>query len=654
MFSFRQMFARSLRSSSTRNPAFRVSRKLTPVHALTLEHLEARDLWATTYLWIAQGQNLNWSNPNNWQNTATNNVATVAPVPGDSLLFTNVSRLNSTDDIQALSLASLTIASTYSFPIAQPGQNQQAQPQITLSQDLIIGGGSMATLNPLPSDATITGTKNLIIANRAAPAGLAIFDWTSGTMGGTGQLIVAPGAVLNITSTKTNKQIAELSGRGLTVAGPLQVPLFGAVGVGGNVNFTSGNLLCTPDPTSQQVPVINNYGAFNIGQTATGINGQAIFTNKSSGNIIITAIPEPKISFTLFPGITFNNICDPATGSISITSALNVEGGGTSSGPWSVAGQVQFKSATYTWNQGTQFTSTGNVHIGKAGTVQIPGGTTVSSEPSVGIIGGTLSGGGQLSITTKCAFTDGSISGGVTVTVMPTASMAIYSRVTRAFGEGTSPTLNGSTIQVNGTLYLGNPPATAYAAGGPTTLTMGGTNATIAAGANGIIQITDTSGIQGLSVTQNGMTTTTLGVINLTAGSLTKLKNSGQSNLQLNGIIGQNGANATAQPGSSIKLFQNANTPGFLIQPPAAAGPAPGSPPAPPPDTPDGEEDLTFSNTFSVDTIADIDSDGELSGWGEADGPLVENDGTVQPGTSDDVGQLTFGANYTQTAHIPR
>ena len=272
-----------------------------------------------------------------------------------------------------------------------------------------------------------------VTVNGAATA--ASFELNSGTLNGTDTLTV---------SSAFNWTGGTMSGSGKT-----------SIAAGGTMTFSGGNTKTLSGRT------VDNAGTVNL--TGTGqfdLRNGAVFNNLSGG--VFDAQGDAFIDQDLGAAATFNNAgtlkksggtgtttFEPIfnnTGSVQVQSGTLkfTLGGGTSSGSFdAVSGTtLDFGSGTHTLNAGTAFTGAGSSRVTGA-TVTVNGAV---SAVNFGQTAGTLGGGDTLTVTGTFGWTGGTMSG--------SGKTSIAAGGTMTLSGGNTKSLSGRTIDNAGTVNL--------------------------------------------------------------------------------------------------------------------------------------------------------------------------------------------------------
>lgn len=289
-------------------------------------------------------------------------------------------------------------------------------------------GAVMFATSSLNSSMTLGGNSALIV--------LGEFDWSGGTMGGSGRTVIVPGAVFNMSSSSVHF----LSG-GRTLEN------------GGTILWSGGFL------TMGGATITNRAGAFFDMQTAVTVNsgGGNRFDNAGTFRKSINA------GTATWP-MTFNNsgLVEIATGRLALSGAgtntgmieiaagasLNLSSGGvafTSTSGSSISGAGDFivsgnatlsglvhPSGTHTFSGGTvnlngDYTCTNSPATISGGTVNF---NSASAVPVVNLSGGTLAGSGVLNVLNEMNWSGGNMGGSGRVVIAPAATLNFVSGIT--------------------------------------------------------------------------------------------------------------------------------------------------------------------------------------------------------------------------------
>ena len=230
------------------------------------------------------------------------------------------------------------------------------------------------------TNGTLQGASNLTL--------LQLFTWSGGTVGGTGGVINANGGIL-LNANSRNFTVRTINSSGLA---DWQA---GSIGTGQGAMFNNSGTFTT-----------NFNGSFvsNLGGASMAFNNTGTF-RKTGGT-----------GSTTFNAL-FNN-----TGSVFAEVGTIALGGGTSNGSFNMSNgaAVEFFGGAYNLGSGATFTGAGFGRV--TGTVSIDG--PVSAQ-NFEISSGTLTGTGNLTITSNFNWTGGTISGFGTTTLPSGATFTL-------------------------------------------------------------------------------------------------------------------------------------------------------------------------------------------------------------------------------------
>ncbi|MBX7105964.1 MAG: hypothetical protein K1X57_17915, partial [Gemmataceae bacterium] len=328
---------------------------------LRLQELESRTVPASVF-WTGGGSSGNWHDPLNWSSNPS------LPANGDDVTIATATTVTFTGSTPAVNLNSLDC----NAPFALSGS--------TLS--IGAGGGSFNS-GWSQSSGTLSGTGTITLNS----AGL----WTGGTWSGTGTTVIAAGKSLKIDSSTTapsiNNRVVQNLGSTTWVAtggAPQNIN----TGDGGWTNF-SGSLFDVQANTNW----VNVFGS-----TATPV------TTNAGASLTRTV----GTGTARFDG-PFNN---DSTVTVS-TGTLQLGGGGTSTGKFSLTGSLLVSANTLTLNAGANVTGSGTMTLGSA-TLKVNSSVNIDSPFSQ--TAGQVTGVGPLNLTKTATWTGGSQLGpGVTV-----------------------------------------------------------------------------------------------------------------------------------------------------------------------------------------------------------------------------------------------
>ena len=283
---------------------------------------------------------------------------------------------------------------------------------LTSDGTLTISGGSLdiataSTANTLNLSSTISGAGALIVSG--------VFNWTAGTMSGTGTTTIPATTTLNISGFGHN-----LTGRTLNIAGTATQS-----GVNSQVFLVSGATVNIQ--VGGVYDLQNDQGIFFGGGTASTVNNAGTF-QKSAG--------------TGTGNITHLGMLNNTGAIAALTGTLSLASGGTNSGSFTAAtgATISFASNTFTLNAGTSFSGAGTVAIPSA-TLTLAVDITVNTA-NFTLSGGTINGSGNLTVATVMNWTAGTMSGTGTTTIPSGTSLNV---------SGFAHNLIGRTLNIAGT-----------------------------------------------------------------------------------------------------------------------------------------------------------------------------------------------------------
>ncbi len=361
--------------------------------------------------WVG-GYSNNWGDGQNW-------TGTQAPTSIDEVIIpagATVTISSGAPSIDNLTLAgSLQINSGTSLTLAAPS---------TVSGSLTLAGGTLDGAG----DLTVTGTGSTL-------------NWKSGTLQGTGRIVIDSAATLNI-----------LAGSGRVLARALQNS--------GTLNWTgtqATSVTATGAFTNESGGLINLES--NSGLSVSG-GSAATFTNQGT----IALNPAQTFSF----GIPLSS-----SGTINVESGtLQLSDGGTTSGTINVAAGANLSVITNTYSfasgaavsgPGTFTVASGSASFAATGTsvtiasVVITGGTAVFG---AGFAAGatTLSGGtadfNQNATVSALTLSGGTLAGSGTVTLIGTATLnsGVIGAAQTIIASGATANVNATTLVLSGLL----------------------------------------------------------------------------------------------------------------------------------------------------------------------------------------------------------
>jgi hypothetical protein len=272
---------------------------------------------------------------------------------------------------------------------------------------------------------TFTGSGTVTISNSMA--------WSSGTMGGTGRTIVAPGATLTINPANT-----------LNLARPLEN--------GGTVNWTGilgmnvNNLVIITNRAGALFHV-QNAPSFSGGGSARFDNAGTFRKSGSSGNATLGFPFNNYADVDIQTGALVHNSSFMNNGSVLLASGTAhwLAGGGSGSGAFNnpINSSVTWAGGAFTLNPGAQLNGGGLYRI-YGSTVSFDTDLVVQNlEQIAGAFFGTFAGSGTVTISNSMAWSSGTMSGTGRTIIAPGATLTI--------NPTTGPTLsrpleNGGTV----------------------------------------------------------------------------------------------------------------------------------------------------------------------------------------------------------------
>jgi hypothetical protein len=292
---------------------------------------------------------------------------------------------------------------------------------------LVVNGSVNATNLELDAGCTLGGTNTLTVSGA--------FNWTGGTLNGTGATTLTNGAVMTISSVNTKA----LDTRTININSGATVNWTG----NGEIQFGNG-------------PVWNNSGTFNISSDTNfrfgfGANSATI---NNSGSLTKTS----STGGTTFFGSAFNN-----TGTVAVSSGtLQLGGGGISPGTFNQTASGAVLSIVN--NNVAQTLNTGAVLSGP-GLVDIAGGVLNVNGAASAVnmeldAGGSLGGASTLTVSGAFNWTGGTMNGSGATTLAGGAVMTISGLGTKDLDTRTININSGATVNWtgNGEIQFGNGP----------------------------------------------------------------------------------------------------------------------------------------------------------------------------------------------------
>jgi hypothetical protein len=390
-FSLRKWF----RSNSQRTKYSRFARQGTSRFLPRLEVLEGRAL-PSTVTWINPSGG-DWKTASNW---STGSLPTAA------------------DDVQ-INTTGITVTHSALRNDAVHSLTSQAAINVTGGQLSLGAASTIASTLGLSSFGTISGPGNLVIKG--------LFTWTGGTMSGTGTTFAQGGILLNGSSSET-LDVRTLNNPGHALwTGNNNIGLSDGAVIN---NLATGHFTVQNNQNLSGNGVFNNLGTFtkSIAVSTTTISTQ--FNNSgtvqiSTGALDLTSSGTDTGSFTLGSAA---DMLEFTGGTTTLKSASNISGPGavTFNSNATVLGTYNVTGST-TVNGGT-VNFAGNL-MNAGSTVTISGGTANFAQnlsvANLSLTNSTLTGWGDITVTSSLNWSNATMSGAGSTTVGPAATMTI-------------------------------------------------------------------------------------------------------------------------------------------------------------------------------------------------------------------------------------
>lgn len=413
-------------------------------------------MFLSVVTWTGGGDATSWSDARNWSSNP------LLPGTADDVAIN--AGTNTTVQINAGAQAVNSVVSTSAISVGGGSLSVSAAsqaPSLSLSSGTLGGSG----------DFKVTGT----------------FDWTGGTMSGSGRTIVPAVAVLNIGgvgTTKTLSRLVENDGS--------------ATWTGGTLAVSDGRFENNGSFTANSAGLLDSYGA-------PGVNA---FDNNAGASFVQAGTGTTRF-FRSTSDVAFNN-----AGSVAVQGGtLALDSGGTHAGTFALSGGTTLRlggSQTFGTGSGVSGSGTLNVAGGtadfsaapvSAGALTIAGGTTTFGRPfvaagaltislgtvnfnanssfgSAAVSGGAEGGSGAVTVTGAFDWSGGTI-GAARTTVggagtlnltdgIPKTLTGVLEIDVAATWSGGSLEMNGGTVENNGvfTAAITGPTLGCYGAGG--------------------------------------------------------------------------------------------------------------------------------------------------------------------------------------------
>lgn len=386
------------------------------------------------------------------------NTATITKSAGGGTFTFTVPFVNNAPGLVDVTGAASTIAFNNAADQMNGGtiQASGAGATVDILSTFSLGGGSFAG----PGAIQLNGPSSLLFVNTALTFP-AKFNMSNGVLSGNGLITIPNLAVFNwsggtITTNSGTTAFNVSSGGTVNANASTSALIFDKrqlnINLGANWNFTTG----LNGITFQTGAAVTNAGTFTVGAGTTSIStstgsflNTGTFTHTSAGSLIIT-VP-----------FTNNGTVSDTAG----TTAFNDTSAVTESGTFNAATGtfIEFGGGTHTLTGATPFGGTGTIKI-TAGTVQM---NTSGTAGNFAILtGGTLTGAGNLTVSSNFAWLGGTMSGLGTTTVggptsMNTGALTLSRNLTlngtTSFNDANNLTVTGaSTITNNSTFDMAN------------------------------------------------------------------------------------------------------------------------------------------------------------------------------------------------------
>jgi len=365
--------------------------------------------------------------------------------------------------------------------------------------------------------ARVTGSATLTLAGNVTAANLELTDgivdgagtltisgtlhWLAGTLSGPGVTSIAAGATFDLTGTSPKT-------------------LQRTVNNTGNVTWSSGSVL------TGQGAVFNNQAGGTVTVQSTqpwsfSLGGApALFNNQAGGTVNKTGFGTAS-----FSNVPFNN-----SGVVNVSSGgLSLAGGGVSSGPFAVASgaRLEFSRAMHTLHSGAAFSGAGRVTVPFPGTLALAANVSATF---LEVAGGTLDGGGSLTVGGTLEWAGGTLTGagatniaqGGSIHMGGNTAMILERRIDNAgiaLWDGTGDILGGQgavfTNQAGASFIIENDQTWSFSLGGaqPRFDNQAGSTLTKSGGSG-------TTTFSDLAFTNRGTVTAAAGTLNFQPGFL--------------------------------------------------------------------------------------------------------------------------------------
>jgi hypothetical protein len=394
------------------------------------------------------------------------------------------------------------------FTVAPTGRVDFSAGTHTLNSGATISGTGVARVT---GSATLTLAGNVTAANLELTDGIVdgagtltisgTLHWLAGTLSGPGVTSIAAGATFDLTGTSPKT-------------------LQRTVNNTGNVTWSSGSVL------TGQGAVFNNQAGGTVTVQSTqpwsfSLGGApALFNNQAGGTVNKTGFGTAS-----FSNVPFNN-----SGVVNVSGGgLSLAGGGVSSGPFAVASgaRLEFSRATHTLQSGAAFSGAGRVTVPFPGTLALAANVSATF---LEVTGGTLDGGGSLTVGGTLEWAGGTLTGTGATNVAAGGSLHIGGSTPKilerrinnagsALWDGTSDILSGQgavfTNQAGASFSIESDQTWSFSLGGaqPRFDNQAGSTVTKSGGSG-------TTTFSDLAFTNRGTVTAAAGTLNFQPGFL--------------------------------------------------------------------------------------------------------------------------------------
>lgn len=453
-----------------------------------------------TRTWSGAGGDSNWSTSSNWSG--------IAPINGDSLIFTGATRLTPVNNITSLTLISIAFPGSSTFAVSG---NQILMPTGSITSSSTVAQG-LATPVAVSGSLTVGGTSAVDLT-------------LSGVVSGAGTLTKTGINTVAITTTPTYTGATTIS------AGALKLAVTGMSSV--SYAIASGAVLeFSPATATSGVSSTTITGAGTMRKTGAGalVFGSPSLTMSMGAGGLIDVVTGEFTGGNFANEVWTSNLADLAIASGAIFDGIeanvrvnSLSGAGSLKTGYAGAGYTEMVIGA---NNGTGATfsgvaadsvNAGSIRKAGTGTQTLSGANTYTGTTTVA--GGTLSVTGSLSASSAVTCDGGTLMGTGTVgnvTVANTTGSAIQG------GVGASGTLTTGTLTFNGAtsaLKVKTNGASAVSVVAATTVTLGSvtvnfdTSLALTAGTYSVITGTSMSGTATQGTLPPGRTWTSLTVV---------------------------------------------------------------------------------------------------------------------------------------------